>query len=174
MCSIAMSNEKNAYSTLSDLIGSKETLRLTVEWSAVYKICELAKGRTATILWSWKNLQILRDSTWSQIVIDVTWCDGEKFSKPLPSYFDNRPDLSGHPKAANEGHLKGSSAILVEDHGERSVEAIWLWSKLRTRVRRRAKLALPYICRLRSLSRCTCPSTCPLLQVWRMPAKTAA
>jgi hypothetical protein len=30
----------------------------------------------------------------SQIVIDVTWCDGEKFSKPLPSYFDNRPDAA--------------------------------------------------------------------------------
>jgi hypothetical protein len=30
-----------------------------------------------------------------------------------------RHNLGGHPKPASDGHLKGSSALLVEVHGER-------------------------------------------------------
>jgi hypothetical protein len=68
--------------------------------------------------------------------------------------------LGEHPKPAIDDHLKGSSALLVDDHGARCDCRAGNGS---TRRRRRENPLRPYIWRFSSLSRCTCPSTGPLL-----------
>jgi hypothetical protein len=109
--------------------------------------------------------QLLRDLVRdpNQTVLDIG-CGDLAVSDALPS-------LGGHPKPANEGQLKGSSALLVDGQGDRGELCILKGSTL---LRRSRKPLRPYICRLSSLSRCTCPSTWPLLQGCSTAAVTAA